>query len=589
MKQQTISSSLRRGIHFIEEQVTPELNRLERAQLFLLLTDLPQASSLRSTLAVQLQALSGWDWILQDNLLEVFTVLNSLYDYDSTIINGACMAYVAQRLMNCESQVGGPYKDTTGKIDIAANVLIARFLACNDTVLPKLVDFLQQSIKNKEFESHALSERVIFYLFCQSKLELTEAPQTMFRNIQQPVDLSSPEQIALEINILLGIGEKPNSLEKQIAALQASQHTDGSWDHSTESSSVLLTTALVLQALNSYEQVMQPKNIAQISPSVGITEAARIPLLELEEPVRSVALEIWEHVRTADKNKEITLLPTFFARSLITPSQVASEALCEQLGTANFYCWMAYTIYDDFLDDEGQPARLPVANIAMRHSLRIYQDLLTDKPALENFAQTIFDVMDQANSWELTYCRFEVTSQIIVIGSLPRYGQRTVLANRAMGHALGPLIITELVADTQQQKDHIQLALSHYLIARQLNDDMHDWLKDVQAGQISYVVAAILRGLQIRPGPQNLPELTSRMQTYFQRTGLGQICIQLLRHVKSARRALDASGLIWIHSDFTTLLDSLEASATQAQTIYANQRDFLHTYKALAKTTRSNN
>lgn len=80
-----------------------------------------------------------------------------------------------------------------------------------------------------------------------------------------------------------------------------------------------------------------------------------------------------------------------------------------------------------------------------------------------------------------------------------------MLAQRAMGHVIGPLLELRDSDKLHSQQLAIQRGLEQYLIARQLNDDIHDWKQDVSVGQITFVVAYLLKQLEVTPRTNNLP------------------------------------------------------------------------------------
>jgi len=69
---------------------------------------------------------------------------------------------------------------------------------------------------------------------------------------------------------------------------------------------------------------------------------------ELKKYTTNVIKNIIEH----DKNHQITLLSHFFKTALGQKGQNISDDMIIQLGLANVYLWAAYTLYDDFLDEE---------------------------------------------------------------------------------------------------------------------------------------------------------------------------------------------------------------------------------------------
>ena len=265
-----------------------------------------------------------------------------------------------------------------------------------------------------------------------------------------------------------------------------------------------------------------------------------------------------EKVCGSDKNFEITLLPHFFAQALKDPVSLTSQQYT-MLGLANVCAWIAYTIYDDFLDCKGKPTHLPIANTALRASLSCFR-ALSAQDTIQRYVAGIFKAMDEANSWEVNYCRFAVQAERVTITDLPYYRTGAMLAARSFAHALAPMVILAQTSHGSPRARYIESGFRHYLIAWQLDDDMRDWQEDMQAGQASYVVTAILRDMRMKPGEYSLHALLSTMQKYFRLTTMPKVSWRILRHIDMSRRAFAKSQLLRPSNDIYALLDGIEQS-----------------------------
>jgi len=313
-------------------------------------------------------------------------------------------------------------------------------------------------------------------------------------------------------------------------------------------------------------------------PYKAVTDAVYDRLKTLPVSLRQPVMTVFEKLQIADTNHEIALMPQFFAESLIYQNPLKRSDMT-LLGAANFLNWMATIIYDDFIDEEGQPELLPVANVTNRLSLQLYNEVVRHDMAAMRQVETWYTVVDQANAWEVQHTRMRVASDIITLTALPRYGNRHLLAQRALGHVVGPLLIARSIPDANTaQTRQIAAALNQYLIARQINDDLHDWRKDVQAGQISAVVADMLRQAHIITGQYTLNILVPKFERYFLKTGVQRTCTLLLSHVLRSRVAMQESRLMTNSGGFNKLLDDLEASAHQAIALQKNEQEFLRAF-----------
>jgi hypothetical protein len=300
----------------------------------------------------------------------------------------------------------------------------------------------------------------------------------------------------------------------------------------------------------------------------------------LDRDLRVTTLDVLRRTAESRHGEEIMLLPYLFYQSLKDRASLP-EQLFVNLGCANLYGWMAYTIYDDLLDNEGDPHLLPAANVAMRRSLKAFDAALTGHEAFHICVRNTFDSIDAANSWEATRCRFAVREDSITIGTLPRYGRLRRLAERSLGHTLTPLAVLAASGITPESStaQALQLSLRHYLIARQLNDDMHDLQNDLVAGRISYVLATALRELAVRPGTQKLRLLRPRVERQFWGQTLGQVCQTVTWHTKRSRIILQQYAILEPHNIILKLLDDIDVSVENTLASVAQAERFLHAYR----------
>ena len=292
-------------------------------------------------------------------------------------------------------------------------------------------------------------------------------------------------------------------------------------------------------------------------------------------PLRREAFRMYERILTVDRVGEISRIAELFGGSLaVRPS-------CDYatLGAANLLTWIAYSIYDDFLDEEGEPGMLPAANAAHRDAFMLYtqqapQDYRSD-------CASLFRGMDEANAWELTACRFAVSDGIITIGTLPRYGYNTILAKRAAAHILGPLIVMYYAENTKDGVERARSALYDYLIARQFNDDLHDWVEDVARGHISPVVAYLIKNSNIQNGKQSLESCIEAMRITFWQTGLVALSNTALHSIERAKSRLITSGLMSADAPFIKeILQPIHLSLEKGLRHHAQDHDFYEAYRS---------
>lgn len=555
----------------------------ETAFILTTLPDTPELSKVRAQLAQNLRTQLSIPWIKKGDSFDVFTVLTALWNYQQTTITGEHLACAVRRLIKSEMATGGPYY-SNGKVDIAVNAQIALFMRAVAAPLPKLNAFLADATATQHFKNTQLARPYLLYLLGKACPTATLTKYMAEQRHQK--SWQTPWRKAVALAILKDTAPTAE-IRRSLMTLCARQHYNGFWSGEPllktgggTANSQLTATTLILAALADYQRA----HIVAPRSSLGrqhrmIEQAAKQAFTTCRGPLRTSALATIKQMCDADKNFEITLLPQFFAQALNT-----SKALTPQqrttLGLASLCAWMAYTIYDDFLDGEGVAAKLPVANIAMRASLDCFRAALPHRVDFLQYVAKTFTAMDEANAWEVNHCRFTIIAEKITIPKLPAYGGGSLLAARSFAHALAPMaVLAQLLPHSPKAYNRIESAFRHYLIARQLNDDIHDWIKDMQAGQASYAVTAILRDLRVRPGAYRLSTLLPAMQKRFRLTTMPKICQRILWHIDKSRKAFAQSKLLRSPNNIYSLLDNLEQSVqhsldqhSKTQAFYANTR-----------------
>lgn len=581
------------------------------------LSSVAETAEIRSRLAEWLRAQRSAAWSFNywaraskeyatlsypDDLDDTFCALIGLYLHDAQLITADVLGHVVRLLIATEATVGGPYRtwlatpdsDAIWKdVDLAVNSNIAYFLRQVAQPLPNLTAYLEQTITSGSFSSpYYPSATPLLYYVARAYRGPQEALLAAHIRKQR---VATPLATALIISSLLELGHHAE-LGPAVAKLRSWQQTDGSWPAEAYCidptrrgktfyhGSKALTTAFALEAITRYaqHQPVYESNRHTPLPSAddSIIKTAINATKDLDEPVRSHIATLIHTTAQGDETHEITGIPRLFMQSLHdTPALPAS--LLTQLGAANLFGWMAYTIYDDFLDDTGDASLLSVANISLRRSLEGYLQAMPADTAFQKHVHRTFDTIDAANAWEIAHCRFTTAQHTISIAPLPDYGNRKRLAERSLGHTLAPTAILCAIGyppDSPQSKA-VHRMLTHYLIARQLNDDMHDWEQDMRRGHISYAVQAILQALDKPPGAQELDNLVAEAQRQFWHHSLPILCDRTARHINLARMAAHASGIIGAQTPLLSLLDHLESVVTRTRSEQRKAEAFLQAYQ----------
>ncbi len=560
-----------------------------------------------------------------DDLDVTACALAALYEYRAELVGPELLAAAVKQLTLCEAQVGGPYytwmvppdaPKVWRDVDVGVNANIAYFLAGQGVTLPHLTELVEEAIRTGSYATryYAISPYPVIYFI--SRFYRGPEVGTMQKYLLDRRDergwWGNPMDSALAVSALLNSGVAAEEVERAVESLLATQDR-GVWpaqamyvefdgDGGTRyAGAPALSTAFVLEALGKYAAAQaQPKprgttGKAQLADS-GLYQVIVGRVQErfdgLEEDLRTQGALALSRQLERDQDRQIVLLAYFWEVSLTPAGSAATREELVVLGMASLYGWISYTIYDDFLDGEGEPAMLSVANVAMRELAHCFSMLLPEDPGAA-LVTGIMDRIDAANTWEAVHCRGKVERGRFSIEAIPDYGDFRWLAGRSLGHALGPLYL--LLArghalDSMVMRQSLQF-FTHYLIARQLNDDAHDWEEDLLRGQVNAVGALLLeRNLAGRQGfvRQPLGPLLARMKKQLWEEEIGVVCEHIIRHAGAARRALEENPEIGDATFLISLVSPLERSAHEALEEQTRAKAFIQAYRG-KKAGRANN
>jgi len=278
---------------------------------------------------------------------------------------------------------------------------------------------------------------------------------------------------------------------------------------------------------------------------------------EIREPAETIGRKII-HI---DNSGEITKLPRLFSESLSFLGKSINLNF-EILGRANFMIWVAYSIYDSVIDGDTSPGSIPTANIFMRQALELYRQCPIDY----NIVLEYISKVDSSNSWEVAHCRFINNSKTLEIFDIPSKGNMlSLLQNRAIAHVIGPLCIIFEYGLENAESNRAKQALNFYCIARQLNDDLHDWVDDFTNGRMTYVLVELFRKAYIRPGKYDTELTLKKLKKIFYQTELERLCALIELYINKSVSLLEENHIGSGNSDFVNnFIKPIGLSATSA-------------------------
>jgi len=512
-----------------------------------------------------------------DDLDDTFCALSGIYGYDPKLIDGAAMAKIVTLLTTLEKKEGGPYKtwlvqenvDEIWKdVDLAVNSNVGYFLSLQEIELESIKKIIKLAIKKEQLTSpyYPSIYPVVYFIsrFFFTKTENKKIIKIILAK-KNKNNWGNPLNTALAISALLNLGLDPKSLRPSINYLIKNQKKNGSWRtgafcidpaikrETYYAGSTALTTAFCVESLSKFQ--ISNKKLLIKNDEVGEKIHNEI-LKNVKKKIKSVGEIPEENCKTG-----ITLLPYYFWKSLGKNGKKISEKFLIKCGEANLLGWVAYTIYDDFLDGDGKKELLSMANVCLRELAFIYNSILPKTDFADVFNKTM-DEIDRVNYWEIVNCYNDK--------NLPDYGDYSQLAKKSLGHALGPVAILYSLGFNKNSPDIKNLLkfFKNYLIAKQLNDDAHDWENDLQKGFISPVVVEILKKTTDR---KNFKEI-------FWKEILIEISNIILKKINKSRKNLIKIKLIEKPELILSILENPERAAKKAIEEQKETKKFIDEY-----------
>lgn len=233
-------------------------------------------------------------------------------------------------------------------------------------------------------------------------------------------------------------------------------------------------------------------------------------------------------------DKQMFLGPYFFYLCLKNKSQIDKNLITE-LGLINAYFWTSFIIYDDAWDKEEcfQESLLPIANF-MSRQVYIYYEKAFKQYSFDH--KHLLDKADASNYKEIKECRYEVDieNNRIRISSINKNLYKNYLNKYypAASHMFGPLIILASLGYNLKSKQVrvVEAFYKNYLIARQLSDDLTDFISDLKKGHLSTVVHETLMQLKMTSEEYEIDKL---IVVFFEKT-LAVICKRIIDHCNLA-------------------------------------------------------
>lgn len=554
-----------------------------------------------------------------DDLDDTSCVLAALHQYNPTLIDGKALAHIITVLTTLESQEGGPYRtwvvpphaeEVWKDVDLAVNCNIAYFLSFFDITLPHIVSMVEEAIQTNTYTSRYYpSAHALFYFIAR----WYQGPfrDTLIDHIlsqYHPGDMwGNPLNNALCLTSLMRLGYTDDKHIHTLMSFFIEERQNKPWkpyhffpDPYIErqkyfAGASTITAAFCVETLNTYTTWQKEKGKRRLSSHQKEKEdntmhtAIRTHMHEIISqfpfPLQKYMKKVATRIEKNDSHHHIFLTPYFFWQSLRKKNPPLSDDDIVQFGAANVSGWMAYTIYDDFFDQEGDPLFLSVANASLRTFAEIYRPYLSAYPSLRPLFFRIMNTIDNANIQEIEQ-RKVFQNENILLQHVPKDPESSLLrslSDKSLGHALGAVSIM-CMHGLEEQDMQLQniLALYQYLLAaKQLNDDLHDWESDLKRGHITYVIQMILNEYKKQTKGKTRISLRTHiphLQKIFWYTSIEQGCELLDKLIQEGKRTLTRCHFIHDPTYFNEQFTALEKMREKTKTERQKALDFIHIY-----------
>lgn len=503
-----------------------------------------------------------------DDLDDTACAVASIANYDRRLLKPKMLAGLAASLMHCEVDPGGPYRTWLVEagaeepkwydVDVAVNANIGYMFHALGIASPKLEAYVDACILANKLQSpyYIGTLPTLYFLARWYKGEqlprLQELIMQALRTARGPLHKAMALSAAYHSGFSIDSGDQLviDLLEHQVAGawpavgLYYEPPQNKQWRYA---GSPELTTAFVLEAFSCWLTHSQTTLVSSTPTDFN---------------------GLYKEALASIKRSDVTNIANVMAQALAYNIPLS---LSKTLNSASLHGWLAYGIYDDMVDGECDAKMVGVANYCLRISVDQFTAALPNNKSFRRFIEKTFTAMDSANTWEVMNARNLLKP--------PDYGDYSLLAQRSWGHVLAPTAVL-LAAGYKLHSSEItnfHKFMHHYIIARQLSDDAHDWADDWAHERVTPVVAMLLNECSDA-------ELID-LQQHFWTSTIDTVNCKIRHHLCRAQGYLDACSYITERAPLQAWLQMVEQSCVRAEAGRADTQDFIRSFRDM-KTTK---
>lgn len=508
------------------------------------------------------------------------------------IINEQELVALVRLLVTAEVSAGGPYQTwctphshsgSWEDIDPVVNAVILSFLKQVSINLPELERWVVQAVSCTTQSLYYTSPISFIYRIVQADLE---HPNILLEHLLNTTPTTILEK-SLFVTTLLRLGRPHKDFTAIILDLIQTPISDiKPYPFFVErvrdgvpeySGCAAFTAAAIVEALALFEQATKkattqekpvPDQTLTTYPEVVAQAAA---FCETHDPSIRTSLE-----HQVSLFSGIPMLPMLWWEHLspslqdIVPRESAvTLSVAHLLGTAG--C----TLLDDIIDQDASMDYIPTGTILSRKAFSLFLECAINAP----FVIQTFDAMDNAQHWEQTNAHIPPKDGTIALPeTFPDYADYSILAQKSQGLALGALLLVQQT-DPLSVK-HVRQWFHHYLIARQLNDDAHDWLPDLEKGFLNPVGTMVLQKYAASHSNTtiSLSQEKQLLQETFWHDVLDDVAKRVREHLAGARSSMESCTFLTSTDFLEKLLSPLERSVQTALKERDDAKKFLEAY-----------
>jgi hypothetical protein len=167
------------------------------------------------------------------------------------------------------------------------------------------------------------------------------------------------------------------------------------------------------------------------------------------------------------------------------------------------------------------------------------------------------NILDTANFDEIEQCNLNTKDDIIFHNKYDFGPDYINICNKSIGHCFGPMFIVDKLGYGTRSEDfnNVFNFFKHYLSAKQLNDDAHDWEEDLKEHRLTAVTDIIFK--ELKKPHINLEEL-DEIRILFWDEIILDICQLIDKHLDEANSCISNSNIIRKDNHLLQLVNDLK-------------------------------